>query len=310
MTHRSLVRLALVCVALATAACTTTMRKAPNYAERMQGVHKIGVMPPKATATLIVFKGDNENMPEVVAHTSPELVQAVTAAIRQYDYLVQKVVVVAPEEPLLVVAEVNAARPKPAADANPPEPAPREAVPLDQLDPNKPLTTEQVTTPETPPPAPPEEEPDVTTVDSPDLRFAATQAQGAADEAMNEMFKDPRWYKSSALNYKRSLGPQVNQFADMVDGEALMFMRYSYVTKSGGEIAKDITFSVLLAVATLGNVMVVQDVTAARLDVCLVDGATGDVLFANTASVSLTFGQPSAAGLVQAAMDGFNPHEK
>ena len=308
MTRRPLVHLALVCVALATAACTTTIRKAPNYAERMQGVHKIGVMPPKATATLIVFKGDNENMPEVVAHTSPELVQAVTTAIRHYDYLVQKVVIVAPQEPLLMVAEVNAPRPKPAEDASPPAPAPREAVPVDQLDPNGPLTTEQVTTPEVPPPTPPEEEPDVTSIDAPELRFAATQAQQAADEAMNEMFANPRWWKSDALNYKRSLGPQVNQFADMVDGEAIMFMRYSYLTKSGGEIAKDVTFSVLLAVATLGNVMYWQDVTAARLDVCLVDGATGDVLFANTASMSLTFGQPSAGLLVQQAMDGFSPH--
>jgi hypothetical protein len=310
---RSLHRLALLALALGMAACTTTLRKAPDYESRMRGVHKFGLMPPDATATLIVFRGDNQSMPEIVAHSAPELLDAVTREIRKHDYMVDRIVVVAPPEPLLVVAQVPGARPTPAPPREPP-PAPAPALALQPADPNGPAPVPDeasVTTPETPDEPPPA--PEVATAenaDSPELRFAATQAQKAAEQAMNEMWNPIQMKKSEALKYKRSLGPQVNQFADMVDAEAVLFLRYSYMTKSGGEVAKDVAFSVLLAAATLGNVVVVNDVTAARLDVCLVDGATGDVLFANTATISLMFGQPSIEGLVSQAMAGFSPRSR
>jgi hypothetical protein len=302
---RSLRRLALVGLALVSAACTTTMRKAPDYETRMHGVRKFGLMPPSATATLIVFRGDNENMPEVVAHSAPELLDAVTREIRKHDYLVDRIVIQAPPEPLLLVAQVPGARPThpPAPDQPAPPPPPQDpnaAPPAPEVEP---VTTSEV--PDDPPPQP--EAPTAENADSPELRFAATQAQKAADQAMNEMFHPVQMRKAEALAYKRSLGPQVNQFADMVDAEVVLFLRYTYVTKSGGEIAKDTAFTVLVAAATLGSVVVVNDVTAARLDVCLVDGATGDVLYANTATVSLLFGQPSIEGLVSQAMNGFSP---
>jgi hypothetical protein len=149
--------------------------------------------------------------------------------------------------------------------------------------------------------------PPVETPEDVELRFAATQAKKAADQALTEMYATIPMRKSEALNYKRSLGPEINQFADRVEAEALLFVRYTYMTKSGGEIAKDVAFSVLLLAATLGNATVIGPVTLARVDVCLVDGATGDVLFANTASAQQFVGDPSVDGLTTAALDGFSP---
>jgi hypothetical protein len=140
-----------------------------------------------------------------------------------------------------------------------------------------------------------------------ELRFAATQAQKAAEQALDEMFASATMAKKEALNYKRSLGPEINQFADMVDAEALFFVRYKYFTKSGGEIAKDIAVTVLLAAATLGNATIVQPVTVASIEVCLVDGATGDVLFANIAAAQEMVGDPSTEGLMKMVFAEFDP---
>jgi len=297
--------LALVCLSV-TSACTTTMRKAPDYATRMHGVKKIALMPPDAMAMRIVFTGNNEKIPEVAERARAALAEDLTNEVHKHDYLVDRVVIEEPPPAPVVAAVDPPVLPAPAAEALP------QVTPV--ADPATfavETTSESATLPasETPP-GPTPEEVAAQQAAADELRFAATQAQKAAEQALDEMYASVQMRKSDALSYKRSLGPDMNRFAEMVDAEALLFVRYQYVTKSGGEIAKDVAFTVLLAAATLGNVIVIQPTTAARLDVCLVDGATGDVLFANTASVGGSFSDPSLERLATQSMDGFSPHQK
>ncbi len=107
----------------------------------------------------------------------------------------------------------------------------------------------------------------------PELRFETSQSHQAFANAMSEMYETEDMWKSNAENYERSLGPVVNQFAELADVDALLFSRYSGFTKSGGEMLKDV------AVAAIVGVMSPKE--GATLQVSLVDGDTGDLLWTN-----------------------------
>jgi hypothetical protein len=140
----------------------------------------------------------------------------------------------------------------------------------------------------------------------PELRFEASAVQQAFEQALGEMFASPTLFKSKALNYQRTLGPEINRFADFVDAEALVFARYSGFRKSGGEVTRDVLFTVLLAVATLGAVIPVPPPsTGGTLQVCVVDGATGDVLWANQMAAANYSGPPDLDSLVQKTLEPF-----
>jgi hypothetical protein len=70
-----------------------------------------------------------------------------------------------------------------------------------------------------------------------------------------------------------SLGPDVGALADHADVDALVFVQLYGVTKSSGQIARDVAVSVL----TLGHV--IYGTSATRVFVTLVHGTTGRVLW-------------------------------
>jgi hypothetical protein len=70
-----------------------------------------------------------------------------------------------------------------------------------------------------------------------------------------------------------SLGPDVGRLADHADVDALLFVNLVGMTKSGGQVARDLTVTVL----TLGGL--VYKTSATRLFVTMVDGTTGQALW-------------------------------
>jgi hypothetical protein len=70
-----------------------------------------------------------------------------------------------------------------------------------------------------------------------------------------------------------SLGPDVGRLADHADVDALLFVSLVGMTKSGGQVTRDVTVTVL----TLGGL--VYKTSATRLVVALVDGTTGQPLW-------------------------------
>lgn len=125
---------------------------------------------------------------------------------------------------------------------------------------------------------------DLTSEESdPDLRLAGSQAQQTFNTVIRDMYsKGVSMKESEALKYKASLGPQVGELADRLGVDALLFAQYAEFHKSEGEVASDVTKSVLIFAATLGSVIAVSPVYGATLQGALVDGSTGEILWADT----------------------------
>jgi len=129
--------------------------------------------------------------------------------------------------------------------------------------------------------------------DKPDLRFQTTQLQDAFARADQQMFKVVQMSKSEAENYKTTLGTDVIPIADHADVDALVVAKMNGFKKSGGEIAKDVAITVLIAVATLGNAVATQPTKGASLQVALIDGTTGDILWATRRAPQATSRTPA-----------------
>ncbi|GIW42220.1 MAG: hypothetical protein KatS3mg076_2797 [Candidatus Binatia bacterium] len=138
-----------------------------------------------------------------------------------------------------------------------------------------------------------------------DLRFELTQIRATFAEKSAEMFQVGRMSKSEALAYEASLGPSVNRFADRAGVDALCFVRMAGWKKSGGEIARDWTMTLLLGAATAGGLVRVPHAKGAGIEVALVDGTTGDVLWANAAGKYGDFEGKGLESMVEDLFEGF-----
>lgn len=110
------------------------------------------------------------------------------------------------------------------------------------------------------------------------VSFDLQQVRTAYNEAAKQLFEKPA-NEEESKNYRVSLGPVVNPVASLVNAEALLYVRYNGFQKSGGQQTKDIVAGALLGVLT--GVMPVYAAEGSVLEVALIDGATGDVLWAN-----------------------------
>ena len=109
-----------------------------------------------------------------------------------------------------------------------------------------------------------------------DLRFQVTQIRRNLKEKVNEMYKPLMMDKKKALAYECSLGSEINVLTDYTDADALLFTNISGFRKDGGEVAKD------LAIAFVFGAMAPW--SGAAYYAVLVDGTTGDILWANAGS--------------------------
>lgn len=110
------------------------------------------------------------------------------------------------------------------------------------------------------------------------ISFDLQQVRTAYNEAAKQLFEKPA-NEEESKQYRVSMGPVVNPIASLVNAETLLYVRYNGFNKSGGQQAKDIVAGALLGVLT--GVMPVYAAEGSVLEVALIDGATGDVLWAN-----------------------------
>lgn len=100
---------------------------------------------------------------------------------------------------------------------------------------------------------------------------------------VRELFKkrldDIAKRKSKKFTY--SLGADINDLSNISDSDVLIFIKESAVKKGGGEIAKDVTKSIVVAVATLGAFVPFYATCWCTIQVAVVDGYTGDILWYN-----------------------------
>lgn len=114
---------------------------------------------------------------------------------------------------------------------------------------------------------------------NPNARFELEQVRNAYNEAAKQLFDKPANNEEDSRKYRVTLGSIVNPVTTLVDAEALLYVRYAGYERSGGQQAKDIIAGALLGVLT--GVVTVPKPYYSELEVSLIDGATGDVLWAN-----------------------------
>lgn len=85
--------------------------------------------------------------------------------------------------------------------------------------------------------------------------------------------------KGKKKTFTYSLGSDVNTFADLADSDVLVFVKEDGIKKSAGEIAKDVTKSVLLAVVGVHSEVILH-MTVVHFAV--VDSNDGAILWYNT----------------------------
>lgn len=99
---------------------------------------------------------------------------------------------------------------------------------------------------------------------SADLRYRLTVARGQHATLLQDL---------TAGKAARGFGPNLGALADHAEVDTVLLVNLVGVTKSGGQVARDLAVSVL----TLGSV--IYKTSATRLFVTLVHGTTGEVLW-------------------------------
>ena len=125
-----------------------------------------------------------------------------------------------------------------------------------------------------------------------EFNFQLEQFKNAYVQAAKELYARAMVEEKESAKFKVGVGPLANSFAAIAGADALMIAKYQGFDKSTGLMAKEITTSALLGALT--GVYYAPAKSGGRVELSLVDGVSGDVLWSNasagpvSASSSLT----------------------
>ncbi len=141
--------------------------------------------------------------------------------------------------------------------------------------------------------------------ESPELKRSLQTIRDVFNTRISEYQK--RWFPAFR-QFTYSLGSEVNIVADHTKSDALVIVQCTGLKKTGGEITKDITQSALIFAATLGSVLVINHASATVIQLAVVDGDTGDILWYADNSEDATFDiadEPRFRGVLRNMMSQF-----
>lgn len=121
-----------------------------------------------------------------------------------------------------------------------------------------------------------------------EFNFQLEQFRSAYGQAAKELYAQAMVAEGESTKFKVGVGPLANTFAGLAGADALIIANYQGFDKSSGLMAKEITSSVLLAALT--GVYYGPAKSGGRIELSLIDGVSGDVLWSNV------FGGPVSAG--------------
>lgn len=120
-----------------------------------------------------------------------------------------------------------------------------------------------------------------------EFAYVVTQVREGFDQARLDLKMGKSIPESDARSIKTSVGEAVNIVAGKSGADAILLIRYAGFDKSDGYVAKDVGTSILVSVLTMGAVIPVQPASGAITEFALIDGVTGEVLWADTRAGSL-----------------------
>lgn len=85
--------------------------------------------------------------------------------------------------------------------------------------------------------------------------------------------------KRRQKKFTYSIGSEINSLADWAQADVLLMVKWEAYKKTGGEIAKDMAKTILIAAATFGSVVPIFPTSQGLMQVAVVDGNTGDILW-------------------------------
>jgi len=116
----------------------------------------------------------------------------------------------------------------------------------------------------------------------PNLSYELEQIRKAYTTASSELYERAMVDEKESAGFKVAIGPIVNQFADLADADGLIMVRYYGFTKSDGLMTKEVIGNALLAGLTGTYYQPIRSGSA--IEVALIDGNNGDVLWSNVKS--------------------------
>ena len=116
--------------------------------------------------------------------------------------------------------------------------------------------------------------------DNKQLNFDFEQFKTAYTQASKELYAKRNVSEQESANFRVGVGPVANTFAVASGADALLYIHYVGFTKTGGQIAKDIFAAALIGVLT-GSAPV-PAAQGGSVEVALIDGVSGDILWTNT----------------------------
>jgi signal recognition particle subunit SEC65 len=112
-----------------------------------------------------------------------------------------------------------------------------------------------------------------------DASFTIEQAKSAYREVSKQLYERAMVEEAESRKFRVSIGQVGSAVAEALKADAFLFTRYSGFKKSEGLIAKEIVSSAMLGALT--GVVVVPAPAGGSMEMALIDGQTGDVLWTN-----------------------------
>lgn len=117
--------------------------------------------------------------------------------------------------------------------------------------------------------------------EDPEFAYTVTQIREGFDKAKEDLQFGKQISEEQARKLRICLGEAANIVATKTGADAILLMRYAGFDKSDGHVAKDIGTTLLVGILTMGQVVMASPASGAVTEVALIDGITGDILWAD-----------------------------
>lgn len=114
-----------------------------------------------------------------------------------------------------------------------------------------------------------------------DFAYAITRLGESFTQAKEDLMMGVPLAEEKAYSLEASVCDSAGFISDTTNADAILLIRYGGYKKSDGSRARDVGLSVLLAVATMGSAVAVPQFSGAYVEAALIDGISGDVLWAD-----------------------------
>lgn len=129
-----------------------------------------------------------------------------------------------------------------------------------------------------------------------DANFTIEQAKSAYQEVSKQLYERGMVQEEEAKKFRVSIGPIGAAVAEALNADAFLFTRYAGFKKSDGLITKEVVSGALLGALT--GVVTVPAPSGGSLEMALIDGHSGDVLWTNRGGSAAAVPTALATGLL------------